>query len=487
MKRILFIVLLMAVCLSVGPSIAGNDSKVTICHYPPGNPDNPQTITVGAKALQAHLAHGDTLGPCPSGCLLDENLCDDGDACTNDICLPTGECAHNPVDCDDGNICTEDICAPAEGCVYTSIDGIPCDDGNACTDPDTCQSTFCVGQQVVGCCLSDLDCDDGDNCTVDTCSGDNTCSNVPVDCTVADKCLVGFCDPSSGLCDTTPTNCDDSNDCTDDFCHSDTGCYSVAICEGSDNSCGCTACVDCSASDGWYNVGGTYACCDGTSACAICQDQEFRNFSCSGTECTYAVTDTQTLKGDCTSCGDGDTCDNGGCVSSFTYFTTCGDPTCVGYTDKGLPLCTTEQEGHSCDTEGTVCQIENDFCNTNIICAAEDPKGSGCPISRARYKKDIRYLNSNERAIYAQELLNFKLATYRYKADGDGGRMNLGFIIEDVEPSVAVYADLDRVDLYGFTSMAVAALQEQQATINALQRELEILKAALEALTRKKK
>lgn len=40
--------------------------KVTICHRPPGNPDNAHTITVGEPAVQAHLRnHGDTLGPCP--------------------------------------------------------------------------------------------------------------------------------------------------------------------------------------------------------------------------------------------------------------------------------------------------------------------------------------------------------------------------------------------------------------------------------------
>src|SRR6476659_8001022 len=40
-------------------------AKVTICHIPPGNPNNAHTITVGASAVPAHLAHGDTLGPCP--------------------------------------------------------------------------------------------------------------------------------------------------------------------------------------------------------------------------------------------------------------------------------------------------------------------------------------------------------------------------------------------------------------------------------------
>ena len=38
--------------------------KVTICHIPPGNPGNAHTIRVSQNAVPAHLAHGDTLGPC---------------------------------------------------------------------------------------------------------------------------------------------------------------------------------------------------------------------------------------------------------------------------------------------------------------------------------------------------------------------------------------------------------------------------------------
>ena len=41
--------------------------KVTICHRPPGNPDNAKTMEVGASAVAAHLGHGDTQGPCPAG------------------------------------------------------------------------------------------------------------------------------------------------------------------------------------------------------------------------------------------------------------------------------------------------------------------------------------------------------------------------------------------------------------------------------------
>ena len=40
------------------------DGRVTICHVPPGNPENARTITVSIHAVPAHLAHGDYCGPC---------------------------------------------------------------------------------------------------------------------------------------------------------------------------------------------------------------------------------------------------------------------------------------------------------------------------------------------------------------------------------------------------------------------------------------
>ena len=44
--------------------VADPDEKVTICHIPPGNPENAHEITVGASAVPAHLAHGDRLFTC---------------------------------------------------------------------------------------------------------------------------------------------------------------------------------------------------------------------------------------------------------------------------------------------------------------------------------------------------------------------------------------------------------------------------------------
>ena len=41
--------------------------KVTICHFPPGNPLNAHTISVGQHAAEKHMIkHGDTIGSCPN-------------------------------------------------------------------------------------------------------------------------------------------------------------------------------------------------------------------------------------------------------------------------------------------------------------------------------------------------------------------------------------------------------------------------------------
>lgn len=42
------------------------DKKVAICHVPPGNTSASSTIIVSKSAAEAHLAHGDIMGACPS-------------------------------------------------------------------------------------------------------------------------------------------------------------------------------------------------------------------------------------------------------------------------------------------------------------------------------------------------------------------------------------------------------------------------------------
>jgi len=53
-------------------------------------------------------------------CTLDAH-CDDGDACTTDVCLPGTGCQHTALVCDDGDRCTMDACVDGLGCVATPI------------------------------------------------------------------------------------------------------------------------------------------------------------------------------------------------------------------------------------------------------------------------------------------------------------------------------------------------------------------------------
>jgi hypothetical protein len=111
-----------------------------------------------------------------------------------------------------------------------------------------------------------------------------------------------------------------------------------------------------------------------------------------------------------------------------------------------------------------------------LVCAASDPThGGACPISRRAFKRDVEYLAPDDLARYRDELLSLKLATWRYKQD-PAARLHLGFMIDDHERSVAVDAPRDMVDLYGYTSLAVATLQIQAREIAELKREVARLK-----------
>jgi len=45
-------------------AMVDNGEKIVICHVPPGNPENAHSIEVSINSLDAHLAHGDSIGAC---------------------------------------------------------------------------------------------------------------------------------------------------------------------------------------------------------------------------------------------------------------------------------------------------------------------------------------------------------------------------------------------------------------------------------------
>jgi hypothetical protein len=145
-----------------------------------------------------------------------------------------------------------------------------------------------------------------------------------------------------------------------------------------------------------------------------------------------------------------------------------------------------EKAGDSCSTAAAECDPK-DACNARLRCADKDPKQQtgGCPISRAVFKQDIRYLSDAQRTELLHEVQSLRLATYRYRDAGRTGTPRLGFLIEDVKRSggslatLALDAERDQVDLYSYTSVVVAALQIQAQQIEALRAEVKQLREAM--------
>jgi hypothetical protein len=115
-----------------------------------------------------------------------------------------------------------------------------------------------------------------------------------------------------------------------------------------------------------------------------------------------------------------------------------------------------------------------------------DPATGNCPppsggiVSRRAAKRDIEYLDDDDLASAESAVRNIPLARFNYKWDSPNERRRLGFIIEDVVPSPGVDEANGVVDLYGYTSLAVAALQEQAREIEQLRRQVDNLQKRLD-------
>lgn len=152
-----------ALALLLPATVLAGDPTVTICHFPPGNRANFQTITVSQDALVTHLTHGDFNGPCANDCNLFPSLCNDGNPCTTDVCNADGTCSNAVnVTCTASDQChVAGTCNAATGHCSNppAPNGTNCNDGNACTQTDTCQTGVCTGSNP-------LTCTAGDQCVI---------------------------------------------------------------------------------------------------------------------------------------------------------------------------------------------------------------------------------------------------------------------------------------------------------------------------------
>ena len=197
--------------------------------------------------------------------------------------------------------------------------------------------------------------------------------------------------------------------------------------------------------------------------------------------------DGQTYGNDCERLGAGAAFSaQGECAAAdLKWYNTCGDPVCqVNPAPSTLPACTASQGlGKPCTKEGEMCDFGGG-CGVKRVCAKKDPSLGPCPISNRSKKSDIRYLSDEALQGVASEVARIRLAEYRYNADPQG-KTHLGFIIEDMPESGAVAAEKNMVDLYGYTSMVVAALQVQKKVLDEQKREIDALRKEIQALSKK--
>jgi hypothetical protein len=165
-----------------------------------------------------------------------------------------------------------------------------------------------------------------------------------------------------------------------------------------------------------------------------------------------------------------------GCPAQPVWVSTCGDPSCSGHQPSGLDACDTQVEGEVCDETSADCDRVDD-CNTRLTCSVDDPKDEGCPISLRSAKRDIAYLSPSQVQALSDQALTTRLARWRYREEAPESRLHVGFIIDDQPGSPAVVATGDRVDLYGYTSLAIAALQVQEERIRTLEAKIAELEA----------
>jgi len=195
--------------------------------------------------------------------------CDDSDKCTKkDFCV-AGKCAGTAIpaaDCDDSNDCTIDSCAPSYGCTNKPAP-LKCDDGDKCTKGDHCVASKCVAGQLVCPCEFDKDCDDKNPCTADSCVLGQGCSNPPLkagaSCNDGDKCTTNdVC--GAATCQGKAIDCDDKNTCTKDACVAELGCTHISLhANKCDDGDKCTSGDLCLSG----KCGGTPKSCDDGNAC----------------------------------------------------------------------------------------------------------------------------------------------------------------------------------------------------------------------------
>ena len=197
---------------------------------------------------------------CENGLVVGDRItCDDGNACTVDSCERGRGCVHQPISCDDGAPCTTKTCDPQVGCKYTPQPGC-CQQDEDCQNAETCDGTeecrHCVCAEGVNlpCCdpgspgtrcvarnvpKAGTPCPTNDPCTVDGHCQHRRCVGRPK-CDDGNQCTIDSCVLPDGSCThatpdpkcrpcTGDEECDDGNRLTEDTCAPALGCQHQCV------------------------------------------------------------------------------------------------------------------------------------------------------------------------------------------------------------------------------------------------------------------
>ncbi len=247
--------------------------------------------------------------------------------------------------CDDQNECTQDTCTGEAGCTYQPLNEGECKDGDSCTVGDHCTGGECVGNPVV--------CDDSNPCTDDSCNGLGGCLFAPNaddcddndPCTVADEC-------SQGECAGVAINCDCQQDADCQGLEDGNLCNGTLYCDLSTLPYQCEIVpdspVNCPEPSGPNAICQAAVCNPDSGTCSTVPAHE--GFACdAGNPCTV-----------------GDHCEEGTCVSGVAIGCNDQNP-CTDDTCSESEGCVNVPVAGDCD-DGNACTL-SDHC-TDGVCGS---------------------------------------------------------------------------------------------------------------------
>ncbi|MBL4817708.1 MAG: DUF4215 domain-containing protein [Deltaproteobacteria bacterium] len=318
----------------------GGDPDITICHIPPGAPENAHEITISIFAARAHVLHGDYPGRCnTTNTLCGNGIVDLGEECdtvteskTCNADCTRPRCGDRIVNrpagehCDAGEITNSSYCLTnckwarcGDGFLRVGIE--ECDTGGfSATCNNDCTLTKC-GDGILNTAAGEQ-CDDGNTVSGDGCSStcqlEGTCGNGCVE--AGEECDLGSNNSATGYC---TSNCKLSS-CGDKLVNP---AYEECDDGNTDNTDGClNDCRKASCGDGVVQFGVEQ--CD----YGISNNTGYCNSNCKLNTCGDALVRTDTEE-----CDQGDQNNNTAFCTRGCKRNICGD----GFVYRGVEECDT--------------------------------------------------------------------------------------------------------------------------------------------------